>query len=86
MDRRAFLKSITLSAAAISARLPICSLQELVGHEGCTSVALTRAGKAALPTPDMTVEAGDVLHVSATFEGVEAVRRQLAQSRQAKEA
>jgi FtsP/CotA-like multicopper oxidase with cupredoxin domain len=31
VDRRAFLKSITLSAAAISARLPICSLQELVG-------------------------------------------------------
>jgi trk/ktr system potassium uptake protein len=49
-------------------------------------VALTRAGKAVLPTPEMTIEPGDVLHLSATFEGIEAVRRQLAQSRQPKEA
>jgi trk system potassium uptake protein len=59
---------------------------DLVSHGGCTCVALTRAGKAALPTPDMTVETGDVLHLSATFEGIEELRRELAQSRQAKEA
>lgn len=63
-----------------------CSLPELVGHDGCICVALTRAGKAVLPAPDTTVETGDVLHLSATFEGIEAVRRQLALSRQTKEA
>lgn len=43
----------------------------------CVPVALTRAGKAMLPTPDTKLEAGDVLHVSATFEGVEMLRKQL---------
>jgi trk/ktr system potassium uptake protein len=62
------------------------SVADLVSHGGCACVALTRAGKAALPTPDITVETGDVLHLSATFEGIEALRRELAQSRQAKEA
>jgi trk/ktr system potassium uptake protein len=63
-----------------------CPIQELVGHGGCVCVALTRAGRAILPETDMTVEMGDVLHLSATFEGIEALRRKLAQSRQAKEA
>ena len=34
-------------------------------------------GKAALPTADTVVEDGDMLHLSATFEGIEALRRQL---------
>jgi trk system potassium uptake protein len=62
------------------------SVQDLVGHGGCVCVALTRAGKAVLPVPDTTVETGDVLHLSATFEGIEALRRQLALTRQTKEA
>jgi trk system potassium uptake protein len=62
------------------------SVGDLVSHGGCACVALTRAGTAALPAPDATVEAGDVLHLSATFEGIEALRQQLAQSRQPKEA
>jgi len=62
------------------------SVGDLVGHGGCACVALTRAGRAVLPTPDMMVEPGDVLHLSATFEGIEALRRELAGSRQAKEA
>jgi len=62
------------------------SVGDLISPGGCACVALTRAGKAVLPAPDMTVKTGDVLHLSATFEGIEALRRQLAQSRQAKEA
>jgi len=61
-------------------------LADVAGRSGCVCVALTRAGKAVLPGPDMTVETGDVLHLSATFEGIEALRRQLAQSSQTKEA
>jgi trk system potassium uptake protein TrkA len=62
------------------------SVGDLMSHGGCACVALTRAGKAVLPTPDMTVGTGDVVHLSATFEGIEALRRELAESRQAKEA
>ena len=62
------------------------SVGDLVGLGGSACVALTRAGRAVLPTPDMTVETGDVLHLSATFEGIEALRRELAETRQTKEA
>jgi trk system potassium uptake protein len=53
------------------------TLNEMVNHSGCRPVALTRAGKAMLPASDMILEAGDVLDLSATFEGIEALRRQL---------
>jgi trk system potassium uptake protein len=61
-------------------------VRDMLSHGGCTCAAVTRAGKAALPTPDMALETGDVLHLSATFEGIEALRQELAQSRQTKEA
>jgi trk system potassium uptake protein TrkA len=62
------------------------SMQDLIGSGGCSCVALTRAGKAILPGLDTTIKAGDVLHLSATFEGIEALRRQLALSGRPKEA
>jgi trk system potassium uptake protein TrkA len=62
------------------------SVEDLISRGGCACVALSRAGKAVLPSPDMTVETGDVLHLSATFEGIEALRRQLAESRKSPEA
>jgi trk system potassium uptake protein TrkA len=62
------------------------SVGDLISHGGCACVALSRAGRATLPTPEMTVETGDVLHLSATFEGIEALRRELAESRKTKEA
>ena len=37
-------------------------------------MAVTRAGKAMLPDLKMVLQAGDVLHVSATLEGVESLR------------
>ncbi len=52
-------------------------LGEIVNHSGCLPIALTRAGKAVLPAADTVVEECDVLHLSATFEGIEALRRQL---------
>jgi len=42
------------------------------------AVAVTRAGRAMMPFPDMVLQADDVLNVSATFEGIEAVRSLLA--------
>jgi trk system potassium uptake protein TrkA len=49
-------------------------LSELLPDEGCVAVALTRAGKSMLPGRDTILKTSDVLHLSATFEGVEAVR------------
>jgi len=40
-------------------------------------VALTRAGRAAIPGPDIHLETGDLLNVSATIEGVKALNARL---------
>jgi trk system potassium uptake protein TrkA len=46
--------------------------------EGVYGVAVTRAGRARLPDPGSILEQGDVIHISATLEGIEAVRSRLA--------
>jgi trk system potassium uptake protein len=54
--------------------------------EGCKNTvcaALTRAGRAELPTPDMILKNGDVLTVSATLEGVKALRAKLQEGKEA---
>jgi trk system potassium uptake protein TrkA len=53
------------------------SLQELLPEGQCLIVALTRAGRAMLPSSDLRLEAGDVVYLSATPEGIEALRRRL---------
>jgi trk system potassium uptake protein len=58
-------------------------LGEVVNHGGCLPIALTRAGKAVLPTADILIEDSDVLHISATFAGIEALRQRLAASKEA---
>lgn len=52
-------------------------LGELLENKECIAVALTRAGRAQLPREDALLEEGDVLHISATFDGIEDVRRKL---------
>ena len=51
-------------------------LEDLVGGSGgeCIAVSLTRAGQAQLPRPATRLEAGDVLHVSATLAGMQDLR------------
>jgi trk system potassium uptake protein TrkA len=46
------------------------------GDEFCL-VSLTRNGEAMLPSPPLTLNAGDVLHVSATPAGIAALRTRL---------
>lgn len=53
------------------------ALRELLPPEGCVAVAHSRAGRAALPGGDTRLQAGDVLHVSASLAGIEALRRRL---------
>lgn len=55
-------------------------LRELLDDGGCL-VALTRAGKASLPAADMLLQAGDILHLSATLEGIEQLRNRLGQGK-----
>jgi len=47
------------------------------GLGGFLPVAISRAGRAFLPTPDTRLEGGDVVNVSATFDGIKALRARL---------
>jgi trk system potassium uptake protein TrkA len=55
------------------------TVRELVPESGCVAVALTRSGRASLPGGELRMEAGDVLDVGATLEGIEALRKRLEQ-------
>ena len=43
---------------------------------------VTRAGRALLPVPEFRLEAGDIIHASASSEGVASLRSQLAQAQE----
>jgi hypothetical protein len=47
------------------------------------AVALTRAGRAELPSQTATLHQGDILTVSATLEGVKALRAKLQEGKEA---
>jgi len=53
------------------------TVADLLGGADCVAAALTRAGRAILPSPATALEAGDVLHVSATRQGMDALRGRL---------
>lgn len=55
-------------------------LRELLDDCGCL-VALTRAGKASLPAADTLLQAGDILHLSATQAGIERLHKRLGQGK-----
>lgn len=52
-------------------------LSELVPAGEALAVALTRGGKAVLPTADIALQTQDILHVSATTPGMTRLRRSL---------
>jgi trk system potassium uptake protein TrkA len=49
-------------------------ISEVVPSSDCVIVSLSRAGVASLASKDDFVREGDILHISATFEGAEAMR------------
>lgn len=51
--------------------------------DGTVCAALTRAGHAELPTPEMKLHSGDILTVSATLEGIKSVRARLQEGQEA---
>lgn len=46
----------------------------MAGCPDCIAIALTRAGRAELPSAESTLSAGDILTVSATLEGMKVLR------------
>jgi trk system potassium uptake protein TrkA len=56
------------------------TLGELLPEKNCLPVALTRAGRAILPDKDTIVEEGDVILISATLEGSQALKLQFDQN------
>lgn len=52
-------------------------LSKLVPKEGCKTIALTRAGRASIPSDDMLLYESDILDVSATFEGIDELRKRM---------
>jgi trk system potassium uptake protein TrkA len=52
-------------------------LAEVLPAQGAVPVALTRGGRSRLPAPGEPLEAGDVLHVSTTPDGIDELRRRI---------
>ncbi len=52
-------------------------LSELMEAGESVPASITRSGRALLPTPDFTLQAEDVVHFSATIEGIAALRNRL---------
>jgi trk system potassium uptake protein TrkA len=51
------------------------TVQDLAECGSCIVAAVTRAGRGMLPSPDMLLQAGDMVHVSATVKGMAALRQ-----------
>jgi Trk K+ transport system NAD-binding subunit len=50
---------------------------------GTICAALTRAGRAELPSPEMKLKSGDLLTVSATLAGIKSLRERLQEGMEA---
>lgn len=59
-------------------------ISEVVPSSDCVIVSLSRAGVASLAGKDDFVREGDILHISATFEGAEAMRIRVNSAQEAK--
>ena len=53
------------------------NLQDLNTPDQCLVVALSRSGRAMLPSPDIQLEACDIVHLSATPAGIAALQARL---------
>jgi trk system potassium uptake protein len=52
-------------------------LTEVLYNGNCQPVSVSRAGRAMLPSPSLPLQTGDVIHLSATQEGIEGLRKRL---------
>jgi trk system potassium uptake protein TrkA len=68
----------------IDARWHGHTIDELLPDGQAIAVAISRGGRASLPTPNACLEKDDTLQVSATQAGIEALRHRLSPSQEAK--
>ncbi len=54
-----------------------CTIQDLFPEDQCRVVAFTRAGRAMLPSDTVSLEAGDIIHLSATPTDMATLRARL---------
>jgi trk system potassium uptake protein TrkA len=52
-------------------------LSKLIPDKECSPVGLTRAGRAILPSREISLQENDIVLVSATLDGIETLRHQL---------
>jgi len=52
-------------------------IQEILPGKDCTPIAITRGGRAHLPSPDLRLEEGDMLHTSMTEEAAKILYRKV---------
>lgn len=52
-------------------------LLDIIPSKECIPIALTRAGHSLLPDNETIVEGGDILHISATLDGIRALRNKI---------
>jgi trk system potassium uptake protein TrkA len=72
---------VEIYEVAIPAEWSGRTVGDLVSSMTNIPVSVTRAGRAMLPTSNMVLEIGDVVHVSATLEGIEALRNHMGLSK-----
>jgi trk system potassium uptake protein TrkA len=53
------------------------TVQDLATAGPCIVAAVTRAGRGILPAPDMRLQTGDIVHISATTEGMASLREKV---------
>jgi len=58
------------------------TLEELLPAEECLPISITRAGRAMLPQSGLTIKGGDIIHVSATFNGSNCLRQKWLEGRE----
>lgn len=58
------------------------TIDDIMPKQGCLLTVLTRSGQALIPDPDMTLKSGDVLMVSATIDGISALRERMAEQQE----
>jgi len=58
------------------------NLEDLDIGDECVIAAVTHAGRSFLPNKKTVLYAGDVLHISATFDGIEDIRKRILGSRE----
>lgn len=68
---------VEIYEVGIPSRLDGHLLQEVIPDINCCAVSLTRAGKAMLVDLETPLQESDLLLVSATFDGIEEVRRRI---------